>query len=118
KPTLGRYEVVKELGKGAMGVVYLGKDPKINRQVAIKTLRFEDDLDPADHKALKERFFREAESAGRLSHPNIVTIFDTGEDQDMCYIAMELLDGRDLKDWTPREKLLPMAQVLDMIAKV
>jgi serine/threonine-protein kinase len=117
-PTLGRYEVVKELGRGAMGVVFLGKDPKINRMVAIKTLQFEQDLDPEDVKALKERFFREAESAGRLSHPNIVTIFDTGEDQDMCYIAMELLDGRDLKDWTPKDKLFPIRTVLEHIAHV
>jgi serine/threonine-protein kinase len=117
-PTLGRYEIIKELGKGAMGVVFLGKDPKINRMVAIKTLRFEDDVDAEDMKALKERFFREAESAGRLSHPNIVTIYDTGEDQEMCYIAMELLDGRDLKDWTAKDKLMPMPQVLDHMAKV
>ncbi len=118
KPTLGRYEVVRELGKGAMGTVFLGKDPKINRMVAIKTLRFEDDVDPEDLKALKERFFREAESAGRLSHPNIVTIFDTGEDQEMCYIAMELLDGRDLKDWTGKDKLLPVPEAVEHIAKV
>jgi serine/threonine-protein kinase len=118
KPTLGRYEIERELGRGAMGVVFLGKDPKINRMVAIKTLKFEDDIDLEDQKALKERFFREAESAGRLSHPNIVTIYDTGEDQDMCYIAMELLDGRDLKDWTPKDKLRPMRDVLEMIAKV
>jgi serine/threonine-protein kinase len=118
KPTLGRYEIIKELGKGAMGTVFLGKDPKINRMVAIKTLRFEDDVDPEDLKALKERFFREAESAGRLSHPNIVTIFDTGEDQDMCYIAMELLDGRDLKDWTTKENLFPMKTAVEHMATV
>ncbi len=118
KPTLGRYEIERELGRGAMGVVFLGKDPKINRMVAIKTLKFEDDIDAEDQKALKERFFREAESAGRLSHPNIVTIYDTGEDQDMCYIAMELLDGRDLKDWSSKDKLMPMRDVLEMIAKV
>jgi serine/threonine-protein kinase len=117
-PTLGRYEVVKELGRGAMGVVFLGKDPKINRMVAIKTLQFEPDLEPEDVKALKERFFREAESAGRLSHPNIVTIYDTGEDQDMCYIAMELLDGRDLKDWTVKDHLMPMRQLVEYIAQV
>ncbi len=118
KPTLGRYEIIRELGKGAMGTVFLGKDPKINRMVAIKTLRFDDDVDPEDQKALKERFFREAESAGRLSHPNIVTIYDTGEDQDMCYIAMELLDGRDLKDWTTKDKLFPLHEAVEHIAKV
>jgi len=101
-----------------MGVVFLGKDPKINRMVAIKTLQFEPDLDPEDVKSLKERFFREAESAGRLSHPHIVTIFDTGEDQDMCYIAMELLDGRDLKDWTVKDHLMPMRQLVEYVAQV
>ncbi|MBI1750948.1 MAG: CHASE2 domain-containing protein [Acidobacteria bacterium] len=119
KTTLGRYEVIKELGKGAMGTVFLGKDPKINRQVAIKTLRFDDeDLDPEDKKALRERFFREAESAGRLTHPNIVNIFDAGEDQDINFIAMELLDGYDLKEWCGKGKMRPIKEVLDTVAKV
>jgi eukaryotic-like serine/threonine-protein kinase len=118
KPTLGRYEVMKELGKGAMGTVYLGKDPKINREVAIKTLRFEDEFDPADTKAMKERFFREAESAGRLVHPNIVTIYDAGDDGDISYIAMELLSGSDLKDYATKDKLLPVNETLETIAKV
>ncbi len=119
KTTLGRYEVIKELGKGAMGTVFLGKDPKINRQVAIKTLRFDDeDLEPEDKKALRERFFREAESAGRLTHPNIVNIFDAGEDQDINFIAMELLDGYDLKEWCGKGKMRPIKDVLDTVAKV
>ncbi len=119
KTTLGRYEVIKELGKGAMGTVFLGKDPKINRQVAIKTLRFDDeDLDPEDKKALRERFFREAESAGRLTHPNIVNIFDAGEDQDINFIAMELLDGYDLKEWCGKGKMRPVKEILDTLAKV
>jgi CHASE2 domain-containing sensor protein/tRNA A-37 threonylcarbamoyl transferase component Bud32 len=118
KPQLGRYEVLKELGKGAMGIVYLGKDPKINREVAIKTLRFEDEFDPEDQKAMKERFFREAESAGRLVHPNIVTIYDAGDDGDISYIAMELLAGTDLKDFSTKGKLLPTGEVLETIARV
>jgi serine/threonine-protein kinase len=118
KPTLGRYEVIKELGKGAMGVVYLGKDPKINREVAIKTLRFADEFEPSDMQAMKERFFREAESAGRLVHPNIVTIYDAGDDGDISYIAMELLSGNDLKDYTTKDKLLPVNETLETIAKV
>jgi serine/threonine-protein kinase len=118
KPTLGRYEVLRELGKGAMGVVYLGKDPKINREVAIKTLRFEDEFEAADMAVMKERFFREAESAGRLVHPNIVTIFDAGDDGDISYIAMELLSGTDLKDFVTKDRLLPIGEVLDDIAKV
>jgi eukaryotic-like serine/threonine-protein kinase len=118
KPTLGRYEVLKELGKGAMGLVYLGKDPKINREVAIKTLRFEDEFEAADMAAMKERFFREAESAGRLVHPNIVTIYDAGDDGDISYIAMELLNGVDLKDFVKKDKLLPVNETLEDVAKV
>ncbi|OGS46547.1 MAG: hypothetical protein A2539_01570 [Elusimicrobia bacterium RIFOXYD2_FULL_34_15] len=117
-PTLGRYEIIKELGKGAMGIVYLGKDPKINRQVAIKTVRFEEDVPEDQMKALKERFFREAESAGNLSHPNIIRIFDAGEDMDLSYIAMELLDGEDLKSRCEKSKLMPMKDLLDLVAKV
>jgi len=119
KPTLGRYEVIKELGKGAMGTVFLGRDPKINRQVAIKTLRFDDpDLTDEDKAALRDRFFREAESAGRLNHPHIVNIYDAGEDQDIHYIAMELLDGADLKPWGTKGNLHPMKEVVGVIADV
>ncbi len=119
KPTLGRYEVIKELGKGAMGTVFLGRDPKINRQVAIKTLRFDDpDLTDEDKHALRDRFFREAESAGRLNHPHIVNIYDAGEDQDIHYIAMELLDGADLKPWGTKGSLHPMKEVVSLIADV
>jgi len=119
KPTLGRYEVLKELGKGAMGTVFLGRDPKINRQVAIKTLRFDDpDLTDEDKQALRDRFFREAESAGRLNHPHIVNIYDAGEDQDIHYIAMELLDGVDLKPWGSKGNLHPMAEVVALITDV
>lgn len=117
-PTLGRYQIVKELGRGAMGTVYLGKDPKINRQVAIKTLRFDDEVDEATAKSIKERFFREAESAGNLNHPNIIKIFDAGEDNELCYIAMELLDGDDLKKFTPKESLLPLPTLLDYMIRI
>ena len=87
RPTLGRYEVLKQLGKGAMGIVYLGQDPRINRTTAIKTVRFADDFEPEEAEKMKEAFFREAESAGTLSHPNIVTIYDAGDEQDLAYIA-------------------------------
>jgi serine/threonine-protein kinase len=116
--TLGRYEITKELGRGAMGIVYLGKDPKINRQVAIKTLRFEEAMDEEQTKSVKERFFREAESAGNLTHPNIIRIFDAGEDQEVAYIAMELLEGEDLKKYSEKENLLPFEQVIDLVIKV
>jgi serine/threonine-protein kinase len=117
KPTLGRYEILQELGQGAMGTVYLGRDPSINREVAIKTLNF-NEVDPDQLLDVKARFFREAEAAGRLSHPNIVTIYDAGEDQDMAFIAMELLRGKDLTGFCQPEKLLPTEQALHVVASV
>ena len=116
-PTLGRYEVIKELGHGAMGTVYLGKDPKINREVAIKTLRY-DEIEDAQLKEIKERFFREAEAAGNLSHPNIVTIYDVGEDMGVAYLAMELLEGKDLAEYCDKKKLFPMKKVMKIAASV
>jgi serine/threonine-protein kinase len=118
KPKFGRFEVQKELGKGAMGVVYLGKDPKIGREVAIKTMALAQEFEPEELAEVKERFFREAETAGRLSHPNIVTIYDTGEEHDFCYIAMELLKGGDLTPYAKPGKLLPMDKVVSIVARV
>ncbi|MDM8525070.1 serine/threonine-protein kinase [Desulfococcaceae bacterium HSG8] len=118
RPTLGRYEIMKQLGKGAMGVVYLGQDPRINRTTAIKTFRFTDDFEPEEVKAMKEKFFREAESAGTLSHPNIVTIYDAGDEQDLAYIAMEYLEGDDMQKYTRKNSLLPMRKVLDYVGDV
>ncbi|MGE0484778.1 MAG: CHASE2 domain-containing serine/threonine-protein kinase [Gammaproteobacteria bacterium] len=117
KPMLGRYEVEKELGKGAMGVVYLGKDPKINRTVAIKTMALSQEFEADELDAVKERFFREAETAGRLDHPNIVTIYDAGEEHDLAYIAMEFLQGHDLARYTKPDALLPTATVMGVIFK-
>ena len=116
KPMLGRYQVEKELGKGAMGMVYLGRDPKINRVVAIKTMALSQEFDEDELDEVKERFFREAESAGRLSHPNIVTIYDAGEEQDLAYIAMELLKGDDLTAFIKRDNLLPVQVSASVIA--
>ncbi|HZM44626.1 MAG TPA: serine/threonine-protein kinase [Burkholderiales bacterium] len=118
KPMLGRYEVEKELGKGAMGVVYLGKDPKIGRVVAIKTMALAQEFEADELKDVKERFFREAETAGRLTHPNIVTIFDAGEEHDLAYIAMEFLKGKDLTPYVKPEALLPLDKVLSIVARV
>ena len=118
RPTLGRYEVIKQLGKGAMGVVYLGKDPRINRTTAIKTFRFFDDIAPEEVDKLKEKFFREAESAGTLSHPNIVTIYDAGDEHDLAYIAMEYLEGEDLEKYTKKDNLLPIRKVIDYAADI
>ena len=118
KPMLGRYQVEKELGKGAMGVVYLGKDPKIGRVVAIKTMALSQEFDEDELKEVKERFFREAETAGRLNHPNIVTIYDAGEEHDLAYIAMELLQGKDLAPYTKPDHLLPVQTVFSIVARV
>jgi serine/threonine-protein kinase len=118
KPMLGRYQVEKELGKGAMGVVYLGRDPKINRVVAIKTMALSQEFEEDELKDVKERFFREAETAGRLNHPNIVTIFDAGEEHDLAYIAMEFLKGKDLVPYTKAGNLMPLAKVMDVVARV
>jgi serine/threonine-protein kinase len=115
---LGRYKVLKELGRGAMGVVYLGKDPKIQRFVAIKTMRLDEIDDDEKLKDFKARFFREAESTGRMSHPNIVTIYDAGEEQNLGFIAMELLEGTPLKQYARKPNLLPPKDVLSTLATV
>ena len=87
--TVGRYEIIGKLGQGSMGVVYLGRDPYINRQVSIKISRPSADLMEEQANKYRERFFTEAQSAGRLMHPNIVAIYDAGRFQDFCYITME-----------------------------
>ena len=117
KPMLGRYEVDRELGKGAMGAVYLGKDPKISRTVAIKTMALSQEFEDDELVEVKERFFREAETAGRLNHPNIVTIFDAGEEHDLAYIAMEFLKGTDLSKYIKPDTLLPLTKVLSIIQR-
>lgn len=114
---LGRYQVEKELGKGAMGVVYLGRDPKINRVVAIKTMALSQEFEADELEEVKSRFFREAETAGRLTHPNIVTIYDAGEEHDLAYIAMEFLQGHDLSRYTKEGNLLPVPVVMGIIYK-
>ena len=117
KPMLGRYEVEKELGKGAMGIVYLGKDPKINRVVAIKTMALAQEFEEDELDEVKERFFREAETAGRLNHPNIVTIFDAGEEHDLASIAMEFLKGHDLARYCKPDNLMDMKTVISIVLR-
>jgi eukaryotic-like serine/threonine-protein kinase len=118
KPMLGRYQVERELGKGAMGVVYQGKDPKIGRVVAIKTMALAAEFEGDELQEAKDRFFREAETAGQLTHPNIVTIYDAGEEHDLAYIAMEFLKGKDLVDTTKTGQLLPLPRVFSIVARV
>ena len=113
---LGRYEIISELGQGAMGVVYKAKDPLIDRVVAIKTINLGLALD--EKEEYEGRFYQEAKAAGRLSHPNIVTIYDVGKSGDFAYIAMEFLQGRELRDIMNSGGLLSVEQVLDIAAQV
>lgn len=115
---IGRYEILQVLGRGSMGLVYKALDPKINRLLAIKTIRFSDEFDEDVIQEIKERFFREAEIAGRLSHPSIVTIHDIGEDQDLTFMAMEYLEGENLEKFVSKRNLLPLRKVLSVVASV
>lgn len=94
---LGRYEVLEEIGRGAMGIVYRGIDPAINRPVALKTVQLDLAVPPAEKEELRARLLREAQAAGQLSHPNIVTVYDVGSQGDIHYIAMEYLKGYTLE---------------------
>ena len=113
---LGRYEVLGELGQGAMGVVYKARDPLIDRVVAIKTINLGLAMD--EKEEYEGRFYQEAKAAGRLNHPNIVTIYDVGKSGDVAYIAMEFLEGRELRDILKEGTLLPVEQVLNIVAQV
>ncbi|HEY2842732.1 MAG TPA: serine/threonine-protein kinase [Bryobacteraceae bacterium] len=104
---IGRYQIVSELGRGAMGVVYQAQDPAIGRTIAIKSIRLQDLTDETERTRLRERLFREAQSAGILSHPNIVTIYDIAEQDGMAYIFMEFVNG------PPLEKMLKVEQAPD-----
>jgi serine/threonine protein kinase len=114
---LGRYRIERELGRGAMGVVYLARDPKINRLLAIKAIALAAEFGELEVKSARERFFREAEMAGRLNHPNIVVIYDAGEDKGLAFIVMEYLRGAHLSDNTTSAHLLPAPAVLDIMAR-
>ena len=118
KPKLGRYMIDSEIGRGAMGMVYLGRDDKIGRTVAIKTMMLAEDVDDEMRDDVRNRFFREAEAAGRLDHPNIVTVYDVGEEQDLAYIAMDYLSGKDLTAYTSPKSLLPVSQVFGVISSI
>ena len=113
---LGRYVIEKRIGRGAMGAVYLAKDPRINRPVAVKAIPIEKEFEDEELKEARVRFFREAESAGRLTHPNIITVYDAGEDKGLAYIAMEYVPGIALKGFTDPKKLLAPKRALDLAA--
>jgi len=118
KPRLGRYELDRELGRGAMGTVFLGRDPTINRVVAVKAIPIVEEFAEADLAEVRARFFREAEMAGRLKHPSIVAVYDAGEDGGIAWIAMEYVQGRMLSEFAVKENLLPVSKVLEICARV
>lgn len=111
---VGRYEVQRVVGKGAMGVVYLAYDPQIGRRVALKTIRPAEGARPEEIEESRTRFLREARAAGKLLHPNIVTIFDVFEDRGILYIAMEYAEGTLLDHFCRRRNLLPLDQVVEL----
>ena len=115
--TLGRYEIVAELGKGAMGVVYRANDPMLNRAVAIKTINMAE----AENEGVAEyeaRFYQEAKAAGGLNHPNIVIIYDIGRSGNLVYMAMEYVEGKELRELLTEGQSLPVVQAVDIAAQV
>jgi serine/threonine-protein kinase len=114
--TLGRYKIVAEIGQGAMGVVYKAVDPIIDRTVAIKTINL--NLSRQELEEYEARFQQEIKAAGRLNHPNIVTIYDVGKTDQVAYMAMEFLEGRELKDMIAAGQIPPVDNVVDIIAQV
>lgn len=114
----GRYQVERELGRGAKSVVYLGRDPQSGRVAAIKTVALTQESDTGGPQAVKDRFLREAEAAHRLNHPHIVTIFEAGAERGLAYIAMEFLSGSDLTRYSEPGHLLPLPQAMSIVARV
>jgi serine/threonine-protein kinase len=114
-PHIGRYRIISELGRGAMGVVYKAEDPQLGRTVAIKTIRISTDADEAGEYLA--RFRQEARAVGGLNHPGIITVFDVGRENDIAYMAMEVLEGVELRDLMSQSRL-PMALVVDLAAQI
>jgi serine/threonine-protein kinase len=113
---LGRFEVLAEIGRGAMGIVYKAKDPMLERIVAIKTINMGMDRDGAE--MYEKRFYQEARAAGGLNHPNIVTVYDIGKTETECYMAMEYIEGAELRTFLLPSKPLPLARTLSIAAQV
>ena len=115
---IGKYTISGELGRGAMGIVYLGLDPMIERKVAVKTIRFDLTSRASEQEKVRKRFMREAQSAGSLSHPNIVTIYEVGEDKGMTYIAMQYVEGKSLDEIIASERKFSVAEVAELVAQI
>jgi len=118
KETLGRYKIIKEVGRGAMGTVYQGYDPKIDRIVALKTIRKDRLAESRDAEDLVTRFQKEVRAAGKLVHPNIVIVYDTGEDEETAYVAMEYIEGDTLENLLQKGIRFPMDKVIDIMEQI
>jgi len=118
KPLLGHFQIEKRLGKGAMGVLYLGKDRKFNRMVALKTIALSDEFEGKELQEVTARFFREAEAASRLNHEYIISVYHAGEENKLAYIAMEFFRGSNLIPYTNPDNLLGLDELLEVIIKV
>lgn len=116
--SIGRYKILRKLGHGSLGYVYLGRDPYIERKVAIKVYKPPQVNSPDEFERYRKRFFMEAQSAGGLLHSNIVTIYDADIHHDLCYITMEYIDGPMLKKFCSADNLLPLERVLKIIFRV
>src|SRR3974390_364396 len=114
---IGRYKIIRELGRGAMGVVYHAIDPNIGRPVAIKTIHFGGNRKPEEIEKMRDRLFREARSAGMLSHPGIVTIYDVEQQGEIAYIAMEYVDGPTLDHLLSQPQPLTPEQMFSILAQ-
>src|SRR5215472_7822146 len=112
--TLGKYEVIGELAKGSMGVIYRARDPILDREVALKTIAGTGSVDPE----MKERFYREARAGARLHHPNVTTVYDLGEQDALLFIALELLHGCDLRQFIRDRQQMPWSRKLEVMAAV
>jgi serine/threonine-protein kinase len=117
-PAMGRYEILEEMGKGSLGRVFKGRDPRIQRLVALKTLEWTGELAPEEQAEVTRLFLREVEAAGRLSHTSIVVIFDAGEDLGIPYVAMEFLEGSPLDRWFQKGNPMPVAHVAHLGVQV
>ena len=115
KKKIGRYKILGELGRGAMGIVYKAEDPNLDRLVALKTIILDEDAEGA--KEYKKRFMLEAKAAGKLNHPSIVTTFDYGEEDGLAYLAMELLEGTDLRSRLQKEAI-PALETIEIVRQV
>ncbi len=115
---IGKYEIITILGKGAMGIVYKARDPIINREVAIKTIRFDLVSEESENEEIMQRFMREAQAAGKLSHPNIITIYDVGREENVTFIVMQMIEGQSLQKVISSGEKLSTPEVIDFMCQV